>query len=102
MRVRRRANISRSTKGSIQIDVTVEIEGNEGGESNASRLATKVAEILGLDTAVVDDAIKQVREELREEEPANSDEHKNAEDLLRFLTLEQYRALEHEFPFVEG
>jgi hypothetical protein len=101
MRVRRRANISRSTKGSIQIDVTVEIEGNEGGESNASKLATKVAEILGLDTAVVDDAIKQAREEL-EEEPANSDEHKNAEDLLRFLTLEQYRALEHEFPFVEG
>ena len=40
---------------------------NEGGDSNASRLAAKVAEILGLDTAVVDDAIKQAREELRDE-----------------------------------
>jgi len=42
-------------------------QGNEGGDSNASKLATKVAEILGLDTAVVDDAIKQAREELRDE-----------------------------------
>ena len=42
-------------------------QGNEGGDSNAGKLATKVAEILGLDTAVVDDAIKQAREELRDE-----------------------------------
>ena len=42
-------------------------QGNEGGDSNVSKLATKVAEILGLDTAVVDDAIKQAREELRDE-----------------------------------
>ena len=42
-------------------------QGNEGGDSNASKLATKVAEILGLDTAVVDDAIKQARRELRDE-----------------------------------
>ena len=41
-------------------------QGNEGGDSNASKLATKVAEILGLDTAVVDDAIKQAREELKD------------------------------------
>ena len=40
---------------------------NERGDSNASRLAAKVAEILGLDTAVVDDAIKQARRELRDE-----------------------------------
>ena len=40
---------------------------NEGGDSNASKLAIKVAVILGLDTAVVDDAIKQAREELRDE-----------------------------------
>jgi len=39
----------------------------ENGDSNASRLATRVAEILGLDAAVVDDAIKQAREELRDE-----------------------------------
>ena len=42
-------------------------QGNEGSDSNASKLATKVAEILGLDTAVVDHAIKQAREELRDE-----------------------------------
>ena len=42
-------------------------QGNEGGDSNASKLAIRVAEILGLDTAVVDDAIKQTREELRDE-----------------------------------
>jgi len=42
-------------------------QGNGGGDSNASKLANKVAEILGLDTAVVDDAIKQAREELRDE-----------------------------------
>ena len=42
-------------------------QGNGEGDSNASKLATKVAEILGLDTAVVDDAIKQAREELRDE-----------------------------------
>ena len=42
-------------------------QGNEKGDSNASRLAAKVAEILGLDAAVVDDAIKQAREELRDE-----------------------------------
>ena len=40
---------------------------NEKGDSNASRLATKVADILGLDATVVDDAIKQAREELRGE-----------------------------------
>ena len=40
---------------------------NEKGDSNASRLAAKVAEILGLDAAVVDGAIKQAREELRDE-----------------------------------
>ena len=40
---------------------------NEKGDSNASRLAAKVAEMLGLDAAVVDDAIKQAREELRDE-----------------------------------
>ena len=42
-------------------------QGIEGSDSNASKLATKVAGILGLDTAVVDDAIKQAREELRDE-----------------------------------
>ena len=36
-------------------------------DSNASELAAKVAVILGLDTAVVDDAIKQARRELRDE-----------------------------------
>ena len=42
-------------------------QGNEGGDSNASKLAIKLAVILGLDTAVVDDAIKQARRELRDE-----------------------------------
>ena len=42
-------------------------QGNEEGDSNASKLAIKVAVILGLDTAVVDDAIKQARRELRDE-----------------------------------
>ena len=42
-------------------------QGNAEGDSNASKLAIKVAEILGLDTAVVDDAIKQARRELRDE-----------------------------------
>ena len=40
---------------------------NEKGDSNASRLAAKVAEILGLDAAEVDDAIKQARREIRDE-----------------------------------
>ena len=42
-------------------------QGNKGGDSNTGKLAIRVAEILGLDTAVVDDAIKQAREELRDE-----------------------------------
>ena len=46
-------------------------QGNEGGDSNVGKLATKVAEILGLDTAVVDRAIKQAREELRDEAVQN-------------------------------
>ena len=46
-------------------------QGNEGGDSNAGKLATKVAEILGLDTAVVDRAIKQAREELGDEAVQN-------------------------------
>ena len=40
---------------------------NERGDSNASRLAGKVAKILGLDAAEVDDAINQARRELRNE-----------------------------------
>ena len=40
---------------------------NERGDSNASRLAAKVAEILGLDVAEVDGAIQQAREELMDE-----------------------------------
>ena len=40
---------------------------NERGDSNASRLAAKVAKILGLDAAEVDDAINQARRELRDE-----------------------------------
>ena len=47
-------------------------QGNEGGDSNASKLATKVAEILGLDTAVVDDAIKQAHRVLRDEAAQNN------------------------------
>ena len=50
----------------ISISVVLAQE-NEKGDSNASRLAAKVAVILGLDTAVVDDAIKQARRELRDE-----------------------------------
>ena len=42
-------------------------QGDGKGDFNASRLSAKVAEILGLDTAVVDGAIKQAREELRDE-----------------------------------
>jgi hypothetical protein len=40
---------------------------NENSDSNASKLAVKVAEILGLDAAVVDDAIRQASEELKGE-----------------------------------
>jgi len=40
---------------------------NERGDSNASRLAAKVAKILGLDAAEVDAAINQARRELRDE-----------------------------------
>ena len=40
---------------------------NEKGGSDASMLASKVAEILGLDAAEVDDAINQARRELRDE-----------------------------------
>ena len=40
---------------------------NERGTSNASKLAAKVAKILGLDAAEVDDAINQARRELRDE-----------------------------------
>ena len=50
----------------ISISVVLAQE-NEKGDSNASRLAAKVAVILGLDTAVVHDAIKQARRELRDE-----------------------------------
>ena len=42
-------------------------EGDGDGDSNTGILATKVAEILGLDAAVVGDAIKQAREELKDE-----------------------------------
>ena len=47
-------------------------QGNEGDDSNASKLAITVAEILGLDAAVVDDAIKQARRELRDEAVQNN------------------------------
>ena len=40
---------------------------SESGESNVSKLATKVAQILGLDEQAVDDAINQARKELKEE-----------------------------------
>ena len=40
---------------------------NERGDSNASKLAAKVAKILGLDAAEVNDAINQARRELRDE-----------------------------------
>ena len=50
----------------ISISVVL-AQGNEKGDSNASRLSAKVAEILGLDAAVVNDAIKQARGELRDE-----------------------------------
>ena len=40
---------------------------SESGESNVSKLATKVAQILGLDEPAVDDAINQARKELKEE-----------------------------------
>ena len=40
---------------------------NENSDSNASELAIKIAEILGLDAAVVDDAIRQASEELKDE-----------------------------------
>ena len=50
----------------ISISVVL-AQGNEKGESNASRLAAKVAVILGLDAAEVDDAINQARRELRDE-----------------------------------
>ena len=40
---------------------------NENSDSNASKLAVKVAEILGLEAAVVDDAIRQASEELKGE-----------------------------------
>ena len=47
-------------------------QGNAEGDSNASKLAIKVSEILGLDTAVVDDAIKQAHRELRDEAAQNN------------------------------
>ncbi len=39
----------------------------ENDNSSASRLAIRVAEILGLDAVAVDDAINQAREEIRDE-----------------------------------
>ncbi len=45
---------------------------NENGDSNASKLAAKVAEILGLDTSEVDEAIKQARRELEDEAVQNN------------------------------
>ncbi len=47
-------------------------QGNEEGDSNASKLAIKVAEILGLNAVEVDDAIKQARRELRDETVQNN------------------------------
>lgn len=43
----------------------------EEGDSDPSKLAIKVAEILGLDAKVVDDAIKRSRTELRNEAVQN-------------------------------
>ena len=54
----------------ISISVVLAQE-NGKGDSISSRLAAKVAVILGLDTAVVDDAIKQARRELRDEAVQN-------------------------------
>jgi len=54
----------------ISISVVL-AQGNEKGDSNASRLSAKVAEILGLDAAVVNDAINQARRELRDEAVQN-------------------------------
>jgi polyhydroxyalkanoate synthesis regulator phasin len=45
---------------------------NENGDSNTSKLAAKVAEILGLDASEVDEAIKQARRELEDEAVQNN------------------------------
>ena len=45
---------------------------NENGDSNASKLAAKVAEILGLDASEVDEAINQARRELTDEAVQNN------------------------------
>ena len=52
--------------GVISFSVVI-AQGNEGNDSNASKLAIKVAEILGMEAEVVDDAITQARKELRNE-----------------------------------
>ena len=52
--------------GVISFSVVI-AQGNEGNDSNASKLAIKVAEILGMEVEVVDDAITQARKELRNE-----------------------------------
>ena len=45
---------------------------NENGDSNTSKLAAKVAEILGLDASEVDEAINQARRELTDEAVQNN------------------------------
>ena len=45
---------------------------NENGDSNASKLAAKVAEILGQDASEVDEAINQARRELTDEAVQNN------------------------------
>ena len=50
------------------ISTTIILAGGEDVKSSDfGRLSTKVAQILGLDEAVVDDAIKQARRELKDE-----------------------------------
>ena len=63
---------------------------NERGDSSASRLTAKVAEILGLDAAEVDDAINQARRELRDEAI-----HKKLDALVENGRLTQEQADEH-------
>ena len=65
-------------------------QGNKKDDSNAGKLAIKVAEILGLDAAEVDDAIKQARRELRDETVQN-----NLNAMVEKGRLTQEQADEH-------
>ena len=79
---------------------------NEKGDSNANTLANKVAQILGLDAAVVNDAFNQARKELKDEAGQKLKAMVENGDITREQAAAKLKAFNHskakQMPYLKG